>query len=228
MRRRESALRVLFPGATPAEAIGPTLRATGEPARTIVGIVSDVRSAHAATPIPSLYLPLSATGFRIAEFAARVSAAGPLRASTVWARLRETGVAGSSVTVRDVEQDLHRSLADQRFRAVLFSRCLAAGSPRHASRCGNDPARTLTAFDAIAGTYRGAAVPRRRSPTPRLSRTRVRPTRSSRSVPGGRHRGVPPRKPAHSPNAAGIAPVMALHWRCGRRALSRLNHAACH
>ena len=40
---------------------------------------------------------------------------------SVWARLRETGVAGSSVTVRDVEQDLQRSLADQRFRAVLFS-----------------------------------------------------------------------------------------------------------
>jgi hypothetical protein len=35
----------------------------------IVGVVDDVRATHAAPQRPSVYLPLSATGFRIAEFA---------------------------------------------------------------------------------------------------------------------------------------------------------------
>ena len=52
------------------------------PKPTIIGVVDDVRATHAALQRPSVCLPVSATGFRITEFAARVSAAGALRAST--------------------------------------------------------------------------------------------------------------------------------------------------
>ena len=117
----ESGLQTVWPGVRPVDAIGRRLRLEGEPERTVVGVVSDVRAAHAATPMPSLYLPLSPKEFRIAQFAARTAAGTPLLASTVRARLREAGVSSSSVTVRDVQQDLRRSLGDQRFRAVLFS-----------------------------------------------------------------------------------------------------------
>ena len=42
------------------------------PKPTIVGVVDDVRATHAALQRPSVCLPVSATRFRITEFAARV------------------------------------------------------------------------------------------------------------------------------------------------------------
>jgi predicted permease len=117
----ESGLKAVWPAIGPAAAIGRTLRFAGEQSRTVVGIVSDVRATHAASPTPSLYLPLSPREFRFAQLAVRMTPGTSPQPSVLRARLRDAGVTVSSVSVRGVGSDLQRSLGDQRFRAVLFS-----------------------------------------------------------------------------------------------------------
>jgi predicted permease len=117
----ESGLRTVMPGVTPTAAIGQRLRVAGEPDRTVVGIVSDVRAVHAASSMPSLYLPLSDKEFRLAMFVVRMSPNTAPLPSLLRAHLREAGVAASTVTVRGVEAELADGLGNQRFRAVLFS-----------------------------------------------------------------------------------------------------------
>jgi hypothetical protein len=116
----ESGVQAVWPGVNTAAVIGRVQRVSGEPDRTVVGVVSDVRPAHAATSMPSLYLPLGPKEFRRAEFAVRMVPGASPPPSVLRARVREPGVASNAVTVRDVEADLRRSLGDQRFRAVLF------------------------------------------------------------------------------------------------------------
>ena len=117
----ESGLGVVWPGIHPAEAIGRTVRFAGEPDRLIVGVVSDVRAAYGSAPVPSLYLPLSADGFRRAGFVIRMAPGAVPPLSDLRARLAAAGVVPSSLTVIDVNRDLRAGLGDQRFRAVLFS-----------------------------------------------------------------------------------------------------------
>jgi predicted permease len=117
----ESGLRLVWPGLRAGEAIGKLLRFPGEPDREIVGVVSDVRSSRAATPRPSLYLPLSAREFRHADFVVRLTPGATLAAADIRNRILQAGVPATSVTVSDVSQGLRSGLADQRFRALLFS-----------------------------------------------------------------------------------------------------------
>jgi hypothetical protein len=117
----ESGLRLVWPGLRAGEAIGKTLRFPGEQPREVVGVVSDVRSSHAATPIPSLYLPLSSHNFRRAEFIIRMAPGATPAVADFRNRILQSGVPATSVTVGDVSQRLRSGLADQRFRALLFS-----------------------------------------------------------------------------------------------------------
>jgi predicted permease len=117
----ESGLRLVLPGLRPDEAIGRTLRFPGEEDRVIVGVVSDVRSSHAATPIPSMYLPLSARGFRRAEFMIRLAPGTMPVLADIRSRVRQARVPAVSVNVGDVSQRLRSGLTDQRFRALLFA-----------------------------------------------------------------------------------------------------------
>jgi predicted permease len=117
----ESGLRLVWPGLRASEAIGRALRFPGEPDREIVGVVSDVRPSHAATPTPSLYLPLNAHDFRRAEFIIRLAPGASPVAADIRSRILQAGVQATSVTFGDVSQRLRSGLADQRFRAVLFS-----------------------------------------------------------------------------------------------------------
>jgi predicted permease len=117
----ESGLRLAWPGLRASEAIGQRLRFPGEPDREIVGVVGDIRSSHAAAPIPSLYLPLSSHNFRRAEFIIRMAPGAAPRVADIRSRILQAGVSAASVTTGDVRQRLQSGLADQRFRALLFS-----------------------------------------------------------------------------------------------------------
>ena len=117
----ESGLHQVWPGLRASEAIGKSLRLAGERNREIVGVVSDIRSSHAATPIPSLYVPLSAQNFRRAEFTIRMAPGATPAVADLRSRMHQVGVRAASVTIDDVSQRLRNGLADQRFRALLFS-----------------------------------------------------------------------------------------------------------
>jgi putative ABC transport system permease protein len=117
----ESGLHLIWPGLRASEAIGKSLRFPGEPDREIVGVVGDVRSSHAATPIPSLYVPLSARNFRRAVFTIRMAPGATPAVADIRSRMHQVGVRAASVTVDDVSQRLRNGLADHRFRALLFS-----------------------------------------------------------------------------------------------------------
>jgi putative ABC transport system permease protein len=117
----ESGVYLVWPGLRPSAAIGKSLRFPGEPDRQIVGVVGDIRSSHAATPIPSLYVPLSAHAFRRAEFTVRMAPGATPAVADLRSRMHQVGVRAASVTIDDVSQRLRHGLADQRFRALLFS-----------------------------------------------------------------------------------------------------------
>jgi ABC-type antimicrobial peptide transport system permease subunit len=84
-------------------------------------VVSDIRSSHAATPRPSLYLPLTAHEFRRADFVIRLAPGATTTVAEIRNRILQAGVPATSVTVTDVRQSLRSSLRGQRFRALLFS-----------------------------------------------------------------------------------------------------------
>jgi hypothetical protein len=117
----EAGMRQVWPGLRADEAIGRTLRFPGERDREIVGVVGDIRSSHAAQPTPSLYVPLTFRDFRRAEFALRMAPGATSGLSEIRSRLAQTGVPAASVTIGDVSLRMRSGLADQRFRALLFS-----------------------------------------------------------------------------------------------------------
>jgi predicted permease len=117
----ESGLRLVWPGVRADEAIGRTLRFPGEQDRQIVGVVDDIRPSHAATPTPSLYVPLTSRDFRRAEFVVKMAPGATPGVAEMRGRIVQAGVPAATVTVGNVSQRLHSGLSDQRFRALLFS-----------------------------------------------------------------------------------------------------------
>ena len=71
--------------------------------------------------MPSLYLPLSSHNFRRAEFIIRVAPGATPGVADIRNRVLQAGVPAASVSVGDVSERLRSGLADQRFRALLFS-----------------------------------------------------------------------------------------------------------
>ena len=117
----ESGLQLVWPGLRPSAAIGKSLRFPGERDREIVGVVGDVRAAHAATRMPSLYVPLGPDGFRHVAFILRMAPRATPAVADLRSRMQQVGLRAASVTVDDVSQRLGKGLADQRFRALLFT-----------------------------------------------------------------------------------------------------------
>ena len=121
----ESGLRLVWPGVPAHEAIGRVLSLAGLAPVQIVGVVADVRSEPAATPYASLYLPLTAEGFRGMRFIARTAPGVSVPAEDLRARI--TAFASPlHVGAGPVSGRLSRSLTDQRFRATLFGGFAAA------------------------------------------------------------------------------------------------------
>jgi predicted permease len=121
----ESGLRLVWPGVSAPDAIGRVLTLEGLAPAAVVGVVADIRSEPAATPHASLYLPLTAEGFRGMRFVARTAPGVSVPAEDLRARItafaKPMHVAASPVSGR-----LRKSLADQRFRATLFGVFAAA------------------------------------------------------------------------------------------------------
>jgi putative ABC transport system permease protein len=121
----ESGLRLVWPGVPAAEAIGRVLSLEGLTPAEIVGVVADIRGEPAATPHASLYLPLTAEGFRGMRFIARTAAGTSVPAEDLRTRItafaKPIHVAASPVSGR-----LWKSLTDDRFRATLFGVFAAA------------------------------------------------------------------------------------------------------
>jgi putative ABC transport system permease protein len=117
----ESGLRVALPDVRPDEAIGRTLRFPGERELEIVGIVRDLRASYAEPSTPSLYVPLSAKGFRMAMYVVRMAPGTVPVAADLRARLRQNNVAATTTALTPVANRLASALSDYKFRAVLFS-----------------------------------------------------------------------------------------------------------
>lgn len=116
----ESCLRVVWPGVSPAEAVGRTLVFPGEAPIDIVGVAADLRSRYTAEPINALYMPISPDVMRGMMFAVRMAPGRvPVRAE-VRQRVREAVVEPASVTVTSIPELLHGSVVEERFRATLF------------------------------------------------------------------------------------------------------------
>ena len=117
----ESGLRLLWPGVPPRDAVGRVMQLPGEPARQVVGIVSDVRGGYAERPWPSLYVPLGPDGLRFMDYVVRIRAGQSLSTDDVIRQLRQAGYAPQGVDASPIEERLTRGVADDRFRAELFS-----------------------------------------------------------------------------------------------------------
>jgi ABC-type antimicrobial peptide transport system permease subunit len=91
-----------------------------EPARQVIGIVSDVRGGFAQTPYPSIYLPITAERFRFMMYVARVAPGGAPAVPELRARLRQIGADPASPSTTEIAKRLSGSLVDQEFRTALF------------------------------------------------------------------------------------------------------------
>jgi putative ABC transport system permease protein len=119
----ESGVRRVWPELreNPAAAVGRVLRFEEEDPRTVIGVVGDVRSSHAAAPEATHYVPLTATGFRQQAMLVRLRPGAALRSADVREALHTAGLAPSSVRIIDQAARLQDRLLDQRFRAAMFS-----------------------------------------------------------------------------------------------------------
>jgi ABC-type antimicrobial peptide transport system permease subunit len=99
--------------------VGRILALEGLVPAQIVGVVADVRSEPAATPNASLYLPLVPEGFGFMRFVARTAPAISVPIDDLRGRLEQIAPL-THVAAGPVSERLHRSMADQRFRASLF------------------------------------------------------------------------------------------------------------
>jgi putative ABC transport system permease protein len=115
----ELGLKRVWPGVTARDAIGRVLHVEGRAPTQVVGVVGDVRGSGAARPDASLYLPITAEGFRVLRFVARTAPGGTVPLEEARRRLAASGNPGV-VTASSVNDRLVISLRDQRFRAILF------------------------------------------------------------------------------------------------------------
>jgi predicted permease len=114
-------LKYVWPHVTPEEAIGRFLEFPGEPAREVVGVVSDVRQQYLAPAIPTLYVPVGTERLSALLFAARLAPGSALRESELARRFEERGLTPRLVRVAPVSPAFELSVVNQRFRARLFA-----------------------------------------------------------------------------------------------------------
>jgi hypothetical protein len=115
----ERGLVLVWPGASPGEAVGRVLHLEGLAPAEVIGVVGDVRGTPAEAPDASQYLPLTVEGFRNMRFIARTADGGPLPADELRQRVMAFATPGP-VGSSPVSAGVTGSLRDQRFRAILF------------------------------------------------------------------------------------------------------------
>jgi hypothetical protein len=116
----QSGLRLLWPGATPAEVVGRFLPFDESPRREVIGVVADTRSRHAADTRADVYLPMEPADLGNGDLVLRAVAGVVPSVRELRERLREQVAAPTSVVLTPVTRSLEAGLLDQKFRATLF------------------------------------------------------------------------------------------------------------
>jgi predicted permease len=116
----QSGVRLLWPGTTPADAIGRMLPFDDEPRREVVGVVADMRFRHAADVQPDLYLPNDPAELRGLDMVARAVPGALPSVKELRQRVREQVGEPTGVAIVPVTRSLEAGLLDQKFRATLF------------------------------------------------------------------------------------------------------------
>lgn len=117
----ERGLARVWPGVTPAAAIGRMLRFEGEEPWQIVGVVEDVAPSYASRRLTSLYVPASPEGSRFLWHIVRLAPGQRLSLPDVRDRLRAAGIPFRSLEISSFAANLSEDLRDHRFRTMLFS-----------------------------------------------------------------------------------------------------------
>ena len=116
----ESGATLLWPGRSPASGVGQLVALPDEPPRHVIGVVSDVRGSYAGEPRPSLYLPVTPTGFRFLMFAVRTAPNGSLPVAGLRSQAQVLGADPSGVISNPIATRLASGVLNEKFRTVLF------------------------------------------------------------------------------------------------------------
>lgn len=119
--------RLLWPQSNVGEVVGRAWRPAGESARTIVGVVDDLKAGYGATNTePAVYVPASPESPLWRMFVVRMTPGVPLQVADVRRRLVERlGDMRASVTYLPTRLD--PGLRDPRFRGVLLATLAVTG-----------------------------------------------------------------------------------------------------
>jgi predicted permease len=116
----ERGATLLWPGRPPARAVGEVVPLVDQPARSVIGLVSDVRGGYADEPRPSMYIPVTADRFRFLMYAVRTSPNGSVPIPELRRLAQRLGADPSTVISNGMATRLANGLVDQRFRTILF------------------------------------------------------------------------------------------------------------
>lgn len=117
----ERGATLVWPGVHPQDAVGRLLTFPGQTPLEVIGVVSDVRHDYAATPDPSIYVPVRVLDFGGLMYVARVRPGSAVPVTVLRDRLRQQVAEPISVAASDELARLRAGLLDQRFRAILFT-----------------------------------------------------------------------------------------------------------
>jgi hypothetical protein len=114
-------LKFVWPKLTPEAAIGRFLEFPGEPAREVIGVVSNLRQRYLAPTMPTLYVPVGTERFSGLLFAVRLAPGAMLDGPELARVFQSRGLIPRSVRVAPVSAAFESSVVNQRFRARLFA-----------------------------------------------------------------------------------------------------------
>jgi ABC-type antimicrobial peptide transport system permease subunit len=116
-----SAARIFFSDLPPDQVVGRSLTIDDEPARTVVGIVPDLKGrGYGGDVEAALFLPLGAERSAYGMTVIRMAAGSTPQRALLQQRLSEV-IGPVTVNVTAISVGLEPALRDPRFRAVLFT-----------------------------------------------------------------------------------------------------------
>lgn len=117
-----SAAQYLWPSLRPAQVVGQTWNVDGEPARSIVGVVADIRNGYRNTEarLVAAYVPIGTEKFRPSSILARVAPNGAVTVNAIRQRL-EPELGPLRIVVTPASELAAPSLVQPRFHTTLFA-----------------------------------------------------------------------------------------------------------
>jgi predicted permease len=117
----ESAARIFFADLSAAQVVGRSLLIDDDPARTVVGVVPDLKQhGYLAETQPAMFLPLGAEPSAYGLMVIRMEAGAAPQRALLQQRLSEI-LGPVTVNVTAISAGLEPALRDPRFRALLFT-----------------------------------------------------------------------------------------------------------